>query len=298
MSVEPDTRTQAVNQERGVVEPALAGQFPELRILTPRTAYVTDSLGLRAGPFFSTPQVTEALHGEALEVLEDLTDGWAWGRTLHDGYLGYIHRHQVESLSLVAPIQPITVQVPRTHLYAAPSVKAAILGELGRGATLSTLDPEPAQHGEYLWWRVEYQGREAYLHAAATQPGKRDLESFVAGYLHTPYVWGGRSAWGLDCSGLSQLWAGQDAAGKSLLPRDADQQQAATTPVERPEAGDLAFFEGHVGVMLDAGRMLHANATHLRVTVERLGEGEYGRKLAAGLLGFGRIGGLDSRGPE
>ncbi|WP_407539092.1 NlpC/P60 family protein [Deinococcus radiomollis] len=288
---ELDLRVHAVHTERGVVEPALVGQFPTLRVLAPRTVYAAGQIPLHARPDGTSPQVTEALHGEALELLEELPGGWSWVRTLHDGYLGYA---QTGNPSDLAPVQPVTVQIPRSHLFAAPSIKAPILARLGRGATLASLDSQPVRHGDYLWWRVAFEEGEAYLHDAASQAAS-DLPAFAEGYLHTPYVWGGRTAWGLDCSGLAQLWAGRDFQGKdkqgrSRLPRDADQQQAATTPVEKPEAGDLAFFEGHVGIMLSGGRMLHANATHLRVTVETLGEGEYGRRLEAGLLGFGRIG--------
>ncbi len=282
-----DLRVHAVHEERGVVEPALAGQFPELRVLTPRPAWAASHLSLQARPEDRAPQVTEALHGEALELLEDLPGGWSWVRTLHDGYLGYLNRRGGD-LNEQAPEQPVAVTSARTFLFAAPSIKSAVLGRPARGSAFTRLDPLPARHGDYQWWRVATSGGEAYLHAAATEATPGDLHSFVAAYLHTPYLWGGRSAWGLDCSGLAQLWAGKNEAGRSHLPRDADQQQAATEPVETPEPGDLAFFPGHVGIMLDGRQMLHANGTHQAVSVETLGEGEYGQTLLTGLLGYGR----------
>ena len=289
-----DLRIHAVQHERGVVEPALAGQFPEYRALTPRPAFAAAQFSFHAHPDPRSPQVTEALHGERLELLETLPGGWAWLRTVHDGYLGYA---RTDGLSFAAPARPLRVQAPRAHLYPTPGVKLPPLERVSAGAVLDALDEEPVQHGEYLWWRVAGRGGEGYLHAAAAEPPwiqepagwTEGRLASISAYLGTPYLWGGRSAWGLDCSGLTQLYAGHDAQGRSRLPRDADQQQAATLPVSSPERGDLAFFPGHVGLMLDERRLLHANATHLRVSVEALGEGDYGRRLAAAVLGFGRL---------
>ena len=284
---ELDPRIHAVNEERGVVEPALAQLFPAFRVLTPRPASAAGQFGLHARPDELSPQVTEALHGEGLEILEELEGGWAWIRTVHDGYLGY--SRNVGTPSTAPPAHPVGVQALRAHLFAAPSIKAAVLDRLSYGAALDALDSDPAQHGDYLWWRVGWRGGEAYLHHAATLPEDADRRAFALRFVDVPYLWGGRSAWGLDCSGLAQLYAGRDAAGRSRLPRDADQQQATTLPVQTPQAGDLAFFPGHVGIMLDERRMLHANATHMRVTVETLGEGDYGRRLASSLTGYGRL---------
>ncbi|ADV67505.1 C40 family peptidase [Deinococcus maricopensis] len=281
-----DARVHAVDAARRVAEVALRDQLEgEWTYLTPRAAWAARGrVSLRAAPDERTAQVTEALLGEAMEVLEALPDGWAWVRTRHDGYLGFA---RAGAFTTTAPEPAVTVQVPRAHLFSAPRVSAPILDDVSFGARLPVLTEGPAQEGAYGWWRVAYHEGEAFLHAAATRvPAGGTVRSvaFLQRFLDTPYVWGGRSAWGLDCSGLTQLWA-----GPGVLPRDADQQQAALAPVEVPSAGDLAFFPGHVGIMLDERRMLHANATHMRVTVDTLGESEYGARLAADLLGFGRL---------
>lgn len=129
-------------------------------------------------------------------------------------------------------------------------------------------------------------GGEAWVGEAVLSPVPAgDAADFALRFLETPYVWGGRSAWGLDCSGLTQVCF---AALGRALPRDADQQRAALGEVAAPRRGDLAFFPGHVGVMLDERSVVHANATRMRVSVETLGEGEYGERLARELTGFGR----------
>ncbi len=94
-------------------------------------------------------------------------------------------------------------------------------------------------------------------------------------FLDVPYLWGGRTFAGLDCSGLVQT--AMHAAGRAC-PRDSDMMEAAlgtALPVDDPgqlRRGDLVFWKGHVGIMVDAHRLLHANAYHLRVTIEPLGE--------------------------
>ncbi|ULH15827.1 SH3 domain-containing protein [Deinococcus sp. KNUC1210] len=274
-----DQRIHAVNSERGVVEAALAQQFPAFTPLTPRPASAAGHLGLHARPDAQAAQVTEALYGEALEVLEELEGGWAWVRTVHDGYLGYTRS---EGLGEARPA-PLKITALRAHLYAAPSIKAPLLSRLSSGAGLQVLGDQE-QHGEYGWWRVAYRDREGFVRTSATDPQEpRSGEDFLRQYLGVPYVWGGRSAWGIDCSGLAQLMT------RLPLPRDADQQRDFLPTTQTPRLGDLAFFPGHVGIMLDERRMIHANATHMAVSIETLGEGSYGRKLAQTLTGFGRV---------
>ncbi len=264
------------------MEPKLAGQYPALRVLEPRPAWAVEGLSLHLSPQEGASQVSEALPGEELELLEELPGGWNWVRTLHDSYLGYARS---EGLSRQRPGWSLSVTALRGHVFAGPRIQAVVLGRLSYGAVLHLLTPDPEQHGDYLWWRVACRGGEGFVRTCVTAPPEHGpgSEGFMLAFLGVPYLWGGRSVWGLDCSGRAQLASGRP------LPRDADQQQRFLTPVDAPVPGDLAFFPGHVGIMLDERRMLHANATHMAVTVETLGEGGYGQRLARTLTGYGRL---------
>ena len=266
-------------QRRWSEAPAPAGW----RTLTPVGVRARSRLPLHAAPTADAPHVTEALPGEALDCLAE-EGAWAWVRTRHDGYLGWARRAEVECSSLRAP--DTRVQALRAHAYAAPRVQAPRVAELCRGAWLELGAARVTEEGR-LWCAVTLPGGGAGWAQTVilTPPPATDAASVALSLLGAPYVWGGRSAWGLDCSGLTQL---AYAAEGRPLPRDADLQEAALTPVTQPRRGDLAFFPGHVGVMLDERRIVHANASAMAVTLDVLGEGPTGARLQASLRGYGR----------
>jgi hypothetical protein len=281
-----DPRTHAYDPDLQLADAALRGVVGDegWTYLTPQPAAAAGRLSLRAGPHLDAAQVTEALPGEALERLWDSGAGWARVRTGHDGYLGWAREE-----GLVPPSEEaaLTVTALRAHAFAGPKVSQPLVAELCLGARVVRAPGEAVEEGGRRWVPVTLPGgAAAWLQTVTLSPlPEPDAAALALRFLEAPYVWGGRSAWGLDCSGLTQLVF---AAFGRRLPRDADQQQAALDPVDTPRRGDLAFFPGHVGLMLDERRLVHANATHMRVTVETLGEGDYGRRLAAGCTGFGR----------
>ncbi|GAA5512197.1 dipeptidyl-peptidase 6 [Deinococcus carri] len=288
-TAELDPRLHAFDPLARLAEEALRGRLAGegWRFVAPHAARAGNArVSLRARPGADAPQVTEALPGEALEVVAEREGGWAWVRTAHDGYLGWARAEAlVPGDGPGGEVRQVTAL--RAHAFAEPGVKGRLVAELCAGARLERASGAEVTEEGRRWVPVHLpEGQEAWVQAVVLSPiAEADAAGYALRFLETPYVWGGRSAWGLDCSGLTQL--AYAALGRSL-PRDADQQQASLRPVTEPQRGDLAFFPGHVGVMLDGRRLVHANATHMRVTVETLGEGEYGGRLAVSVTGFGR----------
>lgn len=282
-----DPRLHAYDPVRRAAERTLEGRLEgaDWQWLTPESGWARNArLSLRAEPNWEAAQVSEALPGEALSVL--LREGeWAWVKTGPDGYPGWVRAAGL--LGGIPAGEVLKLTALRAHAYARPKISSPILAELCFGAAVVRGSGESVTEGGRVWWPVLLpDGAAAWVQAVcfAAVP-EADAADFALRFLETPYVWGGRSAWGLDCSGLSQL---AYAAFGRALPRDADLQQQELTAVDMAQRGDLAFFPGHVGVMLDGRRMIHANATHMRVTVETFGEGEYGTRLQDTCTGFGR----------
>jgi cell wall-associated NlpC family hydrolase len=150
----------------------------------------------------------------------------------------------------------------RSHVYSRPDIKAPVSAALPCGAEVAVVGEDGA------FARPDGGGYLPLAHLAA-RPG--DPVAQARRFLGVPYLWGGRSAEGIDCSGLVQLAhlaAGLDA------PRDSDMQEAALgalLPSDAPlQRGDLVFWRGHVGLMADATTLLHANAFHMAVAEEPL----------------------------
>jgi cell wall-associated NlpC family hydrolase len=213
---------------------------------------------MRVRPESYCSQETELLCGELFTVYEQ-KNGWAWGQLASDGYVGYVH-----TLSLAPYLEPShRVAAPSTPVLTAPDVKAACTQFLPMNA-LVRLEKEC---GDFFQTNT---GFLSYRHVVSVSEHAADFVSVAESFLHVPYVWGGKTVTGMDCSGLIQT--SLQAAGISA-PRDTDMmEQALGVPVDREEIkrGDMVFWKGHMGVMLDSKRLLHANAFHMEVFAEDL----------------------------
>lgn len=218
---------------------------------------------LRA-PEANAPMETQLIFGEVFRVYEE-KDGWAYGQSAQDDYVGYVEQKALAP-RLYRPTH--VVAALRSFIYPKADLKTRPAQPLGLNAKVKVVSAS----GEYS--EIERGGFIFTAHLAPVGAYVRDFVSVAEELRGTPYLWGGRDSLGLDCSGLVQ--ACLERAGISSL-RDTDMQEATLgEPLPEPinfttlKRGDLIFWKGHVGIMLDGEYLIHANAFHMRVDVERL----------------------------
>ncbi|MCW5724892.1 MAG: C40 family peptidase [Maricaulaceae bacterium] len=220
---------------------------------------------IRRAPNADAPMDDQALFGETFAVLEE-KHGWGWGFSRADGYVGWA---DMAALGPAAPPPTHRVVALRTYLYAEPDLKSPPRRLISLNAKLRPGRTEGRFADTGQGW--VFAG-----HIAPLDDHEADFAAVAEQFLGTPYLWGGKESVGLDCSGLLQM--ALEAAGVSI-PRDSDQQEqalsgrwtviAADAPKRR---GDVVFWPGHVGIMLDEAQLLHANAHHMQTAVEPLAE--------------------------
>lgn len=217
---------------------------------------------LRREPYAGASLDTEALYGEAVTVFEDDAEGWSWVQLASDGYVGYM---PTAALWTSGPDPTHRVKVSRTFLFPGPDIKLPPMDGLCFASRVAVRRVEG---------RFAFTERGAIFAAHLEPLGtvETDFVEVATRFLGVPYLWGGRSALGLDCSGLVQT--ALNACGLPC-PRDSHQQEAAlgvSRPLEGPfQRGDLLFWPGHVAIVEAPDVLLHANAHHMMVAREPLG---------------------------
>jgi cell wall-associated NlpC family hydrolase len=248
----PDVAAESL---RGVVRAARYAAPRPMRVAVPVAP-------LTATPDSEAPMTSQLLLGERFDVY-DAQPGWLWGQSGADGYVGY-----APDACFMPEAAPPThrVRALQALIYPEPDVRARPVASAPLGALLAAEDTV-----ERGFLALAPGGYAPAMHLAPCDTAEPNWVTVAARLLGAPYLWGGRTAAGIDCSGLIQI--ARQAAGFAC-PRDSDMQAAHPgrdigegAPLRR---GDLIFWRGHVGVMLGATRLLHANGYHMETVAEPL----------------------------
>ena len=244
----------------------LEGKVKAVRFVEPCRMQVSGpSAPVHAAPRADSEMTAEALYGELVDVYED-AEGWAWGQLCDDGYVGYLPAGALAA-ECAAPTHRVVV--PRTFVYWKPDIKSAPETSITLGAQLS-IESEGDEFVRTVNGAFVYRP-----HCAEVGETSEDFVSVAASLLGAPYLWGGKTVGGIDCSGLVQLSC--QAAGIAC-PRDSDmQREMLGTPLETTELsslqrGDVLFWKGHVGIMMDPSTLLHATANAMLTITEPVEE--------------------------
>ncbi len=238
----------------------LLGQVEAARFVDGTVYEVIEPIAdVRREPTHEAPLDTQALKGERVTVYETSDESWAWGQLETDGYVGYL---SANALGRVGPRATHRVGVPRTFGFPGPDIKLPPMIALPMGARIDIAKEAERFAVNHYGWHFPLS------HVAPLAARAPDFVAVAETLLNAPYLWGGKSSLGIDCSGLVQV--ALQAAGVTC-PRDTYMQERTVgqqTSLGELRRGDLIFWKGHVAIALDTMTIIHANAHHMLVAIE------------------------------
>jgi len=230
-------------------------------------------LDLRRAPRDDAPLDSQLLHGEAVNVY-DQAEGWAWVQSTGDGYVGYVASTAL-SAEVAAPTHSLAAL--RSYLFSEPDFKSPTLDLLSMASPVAVVE----ERGDFT--RLAGGGWLFGRHLVPLGETVADYVETARAFLGTPYLWGGRSSIGLDCSALVQIALAR--AGVFALRDTHMQEEILGEPLDGKDGiarGDLVFLPEHVAIALDPGTVIHATALHMAVAVEPLAQLEARAQAAYG----------------
>ena len=212
---------------------------------------------------FSAELETQCLYGEVIEII-DKKNNWLYCKTQLDNYNGWIHVNNVGKLENIT--HKVTSLI--THLYSEPDIKSNILNHLYFNSKISTKKFSPN------WYKTEINKKIGYINKNHIQNYKfldKNWTSKALTFLGVPYLWGGKSYLGIDCSGLVQVIL--ENAGMNIPRNTQDQIEFENKNffnINKIENNSLIFWKGHVAIAINKNELIHSNAYHMSVKMESI----------------------------
>ena len=245
----------------------LQGKVKAGRFVEGEEFEISDAIApMREGPSADAMLLTQALKGERVTIYDRNSEGFAWGQLNTDGYVGWL-----PDRALTPPVSKPTHKITslRTLAFPGPSIKLPPAETLVLGDLVTVIREDGPFAVTREGWYLPGQ------HVGAIDSYEEDFVAVAERFVGTPYLWGGKSSFGLDCSGLVQV--SLSAAGVRC-PRDSDMQENSVGKMlgaaesSNLNRGDLIFWQGHVAIVRDGDSIVHANAHHMATVIEDANE--------------------------